>query len=272
MVALPDVGSSFAWVQESWGPALVCEPLAVVARHVFTTRQLRLSSMEGCAALAASLGVTQGRVHRLTQVHGAGVVVISARERVPPWEVREGDALVSDDPAIGLAVRAADCAPILIADRRTGAAGAVHAGWRGTAAGVVTAAVAMMRESFKSDPSDLVVAIGPTIGACCYEVGTELVDAFAASGFERYLIDRWFRAPAARRGEREHPRLRLDIPGANRDQLVLAGVPDDQIHLAGLCTAEHLGVLTSYRAEREQAGRLAGAIRPMSPRQSQSGA
>lgn len=265
MVGLPEVPSSFAWVQEPWGVALVCEPLRELARHVFTTRQLTLSSMEGCAALAASLGVTQGRVHRLTQVHGAGVVVKAAHDRFPSWEVPEGDALVSDDQSVGLAVRAADCAPILMADRRTGAAGAVHAGWRGTAARVVTAAVDAMATAFDSRPADLVVAVGPSIGVCCYEVGTELVDAFAAEGHERYLIDRWFHAPPARKGESGRPRLRLDVAGANRDQLVLAGVPEDQIHLANLCTAEHLELLTSFRAEREQAGRMAGAIRPGAP-------
>jgi copper oxidase (laccase) domain-containing protein len=107
----------------------------------------------------------------------------------------------------------------------------------------------------------VVAAIGPSIGACCYEVGSDLVDAFAAAGHERHLIDRWFLAPAPPRGSRERPKLRLDVAGANRDQLVLAGVPEEQIHLSGLCTAMHLDVLTSYRAEKENASRLAGVIR-----------
>jgi copper oxidase (laccase) domain-containing protein len=87
------------------------------------------------------------------------------------------------------------------------------------------------------------------------------VDAFAAAGHERYLIDRWFVAPAPPRGSRERPKLRLDVAAANRDQLLLAGVPDEQIHTSGLCTAMHLDVLTSYRAEKEAAGRFAGVIR-----------
>jgi copper oxidase (laccase) domain-containing protein len=120
-----------------------------------------------------------------------------------------------------------------------------------------------MQSEFGTHAADVVVAIGPAIGACCYEVGTELVDAFAAAGHERYLIDRWFIAPPPPRGARRSgaPRLRLDVPGANRDQLVLAGVPEAHIHVANLCTAMHLGVLTSYRAEKDQAMRLAGAIR-----------
>jgi copper oxidase (laccase) domain-containing protein len=87
------------------------------------------------------------------------------------------------------------------------------------------------------------------------------VDAFAAAGHERYLIDRWFLAPAPPRGSRERPRLRLDLAGANRDQLLLAGVPEDRIYSSQLCTAMHLDVLTSYRAEKAGAGRLAAVIR-----------
>jgi copper oxidase (laccase) domain-containing protein len=87
------------------------------------------------------------------------------------------------------------------------------------------------------------------------------VDAFAHHGHERYLIDRWFLAPPPRRGERERPPLRLDVAASNRDQLVLAGIPEANVHVAGLCTAMHLDVLTSYRVERENAGRLAAVIR-----------
>jgi len=107
----------------------------------------------------------------------------------------------------------------------------------------------------------VLVAIGPSIGPCCYEVGSELVDAFAAAGHERYLIDRWFATPPPPRGSRQLARLRLDVGAANRDQLVLAGVPEDQIFVSGLCTAMNLDVLTSYRAEKDQAGRLIAAIR-----------
>jgi YfiH family protein len=149
----------------------------------------------------------------------------------------------------------------LIADRARGVVAAVHAGWRGTAARVAVAAVDALAREFGSQPSDLVAAIGPSIGPCCYEVGSELVDAFAAAGHERSLIDRWFLAPAPPRGSRERPNLRLDVAGANRDQLLLAGVPEEQIHLSGLCTAMHLDLLTSYRAEKEKAGRIVGAIR-----------
>ncbi len=88
-----------------------------------------------------------------------------------------------------------------------------------------------------------------------------LVDAFAAAGHSRSLIDRWFLVRPSDRGAGERPPLRLDVAGANRDQLILSGVKEENIHTAGLCTAMHLDVLTSFRAEGTRAGRLGGVIR-----------
>lgn len=209
-------------------------------------------------AAAHAVGATEAAT--LTQVHGNGVVVVR-RGWDRPSGTSEADVLVSDDPHVALVVRAADCVPMLLGDRRTGAVAAIHAGWRGTAAGAAAAALQNMHREFGTDPADIVAAIGPSIGACCYEVGSELVDAFAAAGHARHLIDRWFVTRPPARGSRERSTLRLDVAGANRDQLILAGVPEECVYAAGLCTAEHLDVLTSFRAEKELAGRLAGVIR-----------
>ena len=253
-MTLPEVPASFYWTDESWGPALRCRALDPVAQHLFTTRQLPLPAPAAWAALADAVGVPVGHVVSLSQVHGRDVVVV--REDLPV-ERPTADALVSDRADAALVVRAADCVPMLIGDQRTGAVGAIHAGWRGTAARAAVAAVEAMAHEFGSIPADLVVAIGPAIGPCCYEVGPDLVDAFAAAGHERYLIDRWFLTP-------REQKMRLDVPGANRDQLILAGVREQNIHTSGLCTAMHLDLLTSYRAERENAGRIAGVIRARS--------
>jgi YfiH family protein len=232
-------------------------PLEPIAAHVFTTRQLALTAEGDEQSLCASVGA--GRLSMLVQVHGADVVAIHRGDRLPERHCR-GDALATDQPGLAVAVRVADCVPLLMADRTTGAVAAVHAGWRGTAAGVSAAAVGALTREFGCRPSDLVVAIGPSIGACCYEVGPELVDAFAAAGHERYLVDRWFTSKPPARGSRERPLLHLDLATANRDQLILAGVDEGRIHACGLCTAMHLDVLTSFRAERAQAGRTAGVI------------
>jgi YfiH family protein len=259
-MTLPAVPETFYWTDSPCGLALKCRPLDDVARHLFTTRELQLSFDGAWERIGGALGV--GEVAGLNQVHGRDVVSLrSDSPRVPgPCS---GDALVCNDTRVAVAVRAADCVPLLLADPECGAVAAVHAGWRGTAAGVATAAVEALTREFGTRPADLVVAIGPSIGACCYEVGSELVDAFAAAGHPRYLIDRWFVVPPAPRGSQERSTLKLDVAGANRDQLVLAGVREESVFLCGLCTAMHLDVLTSYRAEKERAGRLVGAIAPL---------
>ncbi|HEY3092774.1 MAG TPA: peptidoglycan editing factor PgeF [Vicinamibacterales bacterium] len=258
----PEVPASFYWTDEVWGPALRCRPLEPIAQHLFTTRQLQLPSPAAWRALASAIGVPPERVVSLDQVHGRAVVTVRHNVaadalRAMQMERPQADALVSDAPDVALVVRAADCVPLLVGDSRTGAVAAVHAGWRGTAGRIAVAAIDTLARDFGSRPADLVVAIGPAIGPCCYEVGSDLVDAFAAAGHERYLIDRWFMTPRDRN-------LRLDVAGANRDQLILAGVREEHIHVSGLCTAMHLDVLTSFRAEKGKAGRIAGVIRASS--------
>jgi YfiH family protein len=235
-----------------------------LAPHFFTTRGVSLSSQDDWRRVARAVGAED--VITPSQVHGRDVVVIR-RGSPRPVERPTCDALVSDDPRAAVAIRAADCVPLLLVETRSGAVAAVHAGWRGVAAGAVPAAVDALTRESGGAPTDVHAAIGPSIGVCCYEVGSELVDAFAAAGHPPHLVDRWFVAPPARRGRFEPvphtpSRLRLDVAGAARDQLILAGVPETQIYVSALCTAMHLDVLTSYRAEKEKAGRIAAVIRP----------
>jgi copper oxidase (laccase) domain-containing protein len=142
----------------------------------------------------------------------------------------------------------------LLFDPRLGAAAAAHAGWRGTAAGSSRAAVETLQREFGSRPSDLIAAIGPCLGACCGEVGPEVIEAFRAGGADPESIDAWF-TPGG--GDRSF----LDLERANRDQLVHAGVRGDAIFASGLCTKTHHERLHSYRAAREHAGRMLAAIR-----------
>jgi YfiH family protein len=263
-MSLPAVPDTFEWVQESWGAALRCIPLQAIAPHLFTTRQLALSTTEDWRRVGEAIGAAG--VQTLTQVHGCGVFV--ARSVAPGRP--EADVVVTSNPDIAVAVRAADCVPILIGDPRTGAVGAVHAGWRGTAVGAATAAVDALAREFGARAADLVAAIGPSIGPCCYEVGTELVDAFAAAGHARHLIDRWFLAPPPRRGEYARPKLKLDTWAANRDQLVLAGLDEQNIHTCGLCTASHLELFPSYRVEQDKTGRIVGIIKAKGKRQKEN--
>jgi YfiH family protein len=143
---------------------------------------------------------------------------------------------------------------VLIADPVTGAVAAVHAGWRSTMQRIVAAAVTSLQNDYGSRPGDLIVAIGPSLGACCGEMGDEVVEAFRGAGHGDASIAAWFeRSP----GRRPH----FDLWRANHDQLVSAGVRTDAIHISQLCTRSHPRAFHSYRARGTEAGRMAAVIR-----------
>ena len=250
----PVPGGQFRWTESPAGLVLACEPLARTARHAFTSRQLRLrgDSADGWAKTASTVGCGADGVLRVRQVHGAEVRVVDGpRPDGPP---PSADALVTRTPGVALAVVTADCVPVLLADPVSGAVGAVHAGWRGTAADVAGAAVRAMTREYGVEPSRIVAAIGPSIGACCYDVGEELRPAFASAGHPDRDLDAWFSRDA-------DGRSRLDLWRANTDLLVGAGVSRASVHVAGLCTKTHLTWFESYRAEGAAAGRMAAIIK-----------
>ena len=205
------------------------------------------------SAVARSLGVAPERLRLVKQVHGIHVVVVR-RGEAPPATRPQADIIVTDDASLAIGVRVADCAPILLHDPVTHAVGAAHAGWRGTAAGAAGAAVRAMQQAVESRPSDMVAAIGPCLGACCGEVGPDVVEAFRAGGAGQASIAAWF-APGT--GDRSF----LDLECANREQLEAAGVKPDAIFASGLCTKTHRARLHSYRGDRDASGRRVGAIR-----------
>jgi YfiH family protein len=250
----PQPNRGFEWTQAAWGPALRCASLAKIAPHYFTISNLALrDSLAEWNAVAAAMHVPAGGLRLIRQVHGASVAV--ARTGDPsPWETPEADAVVTDDPGVAIAVRVADCAPILLADRKQAVVGAAHAGWRGAVKSVASEAVCAMEREFGSLPSDLVAAIGPCLGPCCGEVGEEVIAAFRDAGHSEPALGRWF-SP----GPRGRPML--DLWTANVDQLIAAGVPPDSIHVSGLCTKTHAGIMHSYRVSGAAAGRMVGTIR-----------
>jgi YfiH family protein len=259
------VAPGFEWHESAAGRVLQSSRLAALAPHVFTTRDRRFrddTTTDDEARLAATLGMPPARVIRARQVHGRTVLVATSEDLSPD---READAIVTLDPTVAIAVRVADCVPILMADRHGRAVAAVHAGWRGACAGVVIAAVEALAERGVA-PADLVVAIGPSIGACCYQVDDRVRNAFLAC------------TPALRRSSGQALRRsagqaaswftadgpghwRLDQWRANVDQLVSAGVPADAIAVSGVCTADHLDTCFSYRKEGPATGRMVAAIR-----------
>jgi YfiH family protein len=246
----PQPNGEFEWVQESWGAALRCRPLAGTARHCFSTRELELEGARPGLSrnwniFAAALGVAPDSLVRMHQVHCADVFE-APPTRADSWP--EADIAVTNDPSVAVSVRTADCVPLVLADRRTGAVAAVHAGWKGTAAGAAIIAVRSLTSRYGTRPADVIAAVGPSIGPCCYEVGPDLANHFSAHPD----ADTWF-VP----GVKPH----LDLWRATRDQLVRAEVPADQIHVCALCTFDHPAVFHSYRREGTKAGRLVAAIR-----------
>ncbi len=185
------------------------------------------------------------------QVHSADVRVVREEQDAQPSPYATGDedrcdALISDRRGVLLAVKTADCVPILIGDTRTGAFAGVHAGWRGTLAGIVTVAMEKLADEYNTKARDVRVAIGPAAGVCCYEVGQEVIDAFIVrfAGSESLFVP-------TREGH-----ARIDLFKANRDQLLAMGVPADRVHTSPLCTMCRTDLFFSYRKEKNVYGRV----------------
>jgi YfiH family protein len=253
-MTLPLPDPAFHWSREPWGNALRCARLEPLAQHLFTSRQLALPDPGAWRAALASVGAVPERLMRVKQVHGKTVRVLKRGEvaRDAAESRPDGDAVVSNEAGLALAVMVADCVPLLVCDPVAGAAAAIHAGWRGTCARVTQTAVETMIREFGSAPADLVVAIGPSAGPQDYIVGDSLISAFQDAGHPPSEIDRWF---VHRDGQ-----LRLDLWAANTEQLIQTGVPSTSIFVSGLSTMSHPGIFDSYRVDAERAGRMAGVI------------
>jgi YfiH family protein len=249
----------------------------------FTQQDSRAAVERNRELLLKELGVASGqkrwRLFSLRQIHSDlifhaarginGRIAQATVDRMPDPPLA-GDGIVTDTPGLLAAVQTADCLPIVLADRKQRAIGVFHAGWRGTVKRIVEKGVGEMRKCFQSDPRDLVAAIGPGIGKCCYDVGEEVRTkfeaqfAYASTLFrevkesdpvrEKYpLLFLTARAP----GHSELPvKLFLDLVEANRRQLLDAGVMAKNIDTAWSCTACHTELLFSFRAEKGVTGRM----------------
>jgi polyphenol oxidase len=186
----------------------------------------------------------------------------------PSADPRRGDASITNRPSLLLAIQTADCVPILVVDPQKHAIAAIHAGWRGTLARIAAKTIGKMQMHFGTNPRDLLAAIGPSIGPCCYEVGTEVATQFLSQFADGPTYFDEFRT-----GDEPNPIQWLNMmpPGhqpppkgvllkANRSQLLSAGLRPQNIHTIDLCTPCHPNLLFSYRKQGPQSGRLMSVI------------
>ena len=211
--------------------------------------------LENRRDLCAAVGIPPESVVCAAQVHGTRVAHVGRSDRGRGFESRESairdvDGLVTDETGVFLWLSFADCTPVLLFDPVRRAVGIAHAGWRGTVGGIAARAVEALAREFGSDPADLVAAVGPCIGSCCYEVGAE-VAAAARAGLP---------SPDDALTESGPSSWRLDLTAANAQLLRSAGVAPRQIEVSGLCTSCRSDLLFSHRAQSGRAGRFAAII------------
>ena len=200
-------------------------------QHVYRVEELDalLWLIHGFGTRLVDVPSLFGNLATLKQIHSATCVPGEGRA----GELGRGDALIENTPGSVIAVKTADCVPILLVDERLRAVAAVHAGWRGTIAHIAPKAVEAMGQRLGTAPADLHAAIGPGIGKCCYEVGPEVAVEFGEPG-----------------------RARIDLADANRRQLIEAGVTAGRIYTSNLCTMCRPAEFHSFRRDKEAAGRL----------------
>jgi YfiH family protein len=221
-------------------------------RSFFHFFGMRAFSGEDLAKIGPALGLKQVHGDRVVKVTGddvggqSGSGAVSAAQ--PLQFLGEGDALITDYPGIILAVSTADCVPLLFFESRARVIGAAHAGWRGTMKGIAPRVVTTLAKEYGASPEGIHVAIGPSIGPCCYEVGKEVLSQISPDRYDE-VVSRPTR-------ERAH----LDLAELNRLQLTEAGIPPGAIHAAALCTACHPDRFFSYRRDRGRSGNMISGI------------
>lgn len=201
--------------------------------------------------LSDSAGVATGSLRFARQVHGADTAVLSDVETGAASPIPGVDALATSMPGLMLFTLSADCTVLLLYAPNERAIAAVHAGWKGTVSGVAASAVRTLSESFGSDPSTIIAAVGPAIGPCCYEVDAPVIDAMNAA-FGNDADD------LLKPGREGHSYL--DLWEANRLQLVRSGLNEEKVSVARLCTRCHDDLFFSQRRDGLATGRFGAFI------------
>lgn len=233
--------------------------------HAFCTRRggvskghfssLNVSAREGDGSdnvhkneeiIASAFNLHNDQFFAVHQVHGDRILIVDHRNiDFLKRQQHQCDAVITDQPGLAIGIKTADCVPIFLAARTQKIIGVVHAGWRGTALNIAAKTVAAFTDTFSCRPADMTAAIGPSIGPCCYQVDNAV---FMAGGGD----ENWESAflPDRKKGE-----WLLNLPSANRHQLLQAGIPQESIFSANLCTSCRKDLFFSHRGEAGKTGR-----------------
>ena len=194
---------------------------------------------------------TQSTLHFIVanQTHSNNIHIIT-EDNARGWKslddaIEACDALITNLPHVILTILTADCVPILLYDKKNHVVAAIHAGWKGTKAQITRKTISKMKEVFNSDAKDIVVAIAPSIGSCCYEVGEDVAQHF-------------FDTPQGFRQVKE--KYMLDLPKINKIQLLQSGLKEEHIEMSNICTACEVERFFSYRKEQGCSGRFMSMI------------
>jgi YfiH family protein len=217
-----------------------CTKSGGFVREILSSPASDTKRAEEEARLARTFGFEREQLITMDQVHGDRIWIIDKPlQSSRSFLNHPSDALLTDQPDIAIGVLTADCVPILLVEPKRSAIGIIHAGWRGTLLGIAQKALHKMTHHFGTHPEDLLVAIGPSIGECCYEVDEAVMGPFRSSqwnwqAFSKHKEkDRWF----------------LNLARANIDQMRDSGMRDERCCWIRVCTRCHTDILFSYRAE-----------------------
>ncbi|HEU4685440.1 MAG TPA: peptidoglycan editing factor PgeF [Nitrospira sp.] len=220
-------------------------------RHFFgTKRHAESLAVDVGVPARMELGRVRGWLLSVKQVHGTDALVVdhplTERDRFEGgW-----DALVTDQPGVTVAVRTADCVPVLLYDRKRRAVAAIHAGWRGAVGGIVPKTISLLLERFSIPAQDLRVSIGPSAGPCCYEVDEPVLAP----------LRQWMPGSSSAVQDHHGESARLDLKKLVRIQVEQAGIPAEQVTAVSLCTICQRDLFYSYRREGRVNGTMVSGI------------
>ena len=212
----------------------------------FKEGDLESTVLQNWNYLAVAFGIPLDQFITLNQVHGDDIFVIKPYgEYLPTDGVLNYDAIVTNRRNLAICIKTADCVPVFIVDRAKKIIAAVHAGWRGTALEISAKVIRLLYEKYGSSPWDILAAIGPAIGPCCFELDEETAYAFRSQKDHKDFL---FPGEGLNK-------CMVDLPEANRRQIMNCGIPEGNIDVSNLCTSCRQDLFFSYRGSGGITGR-----------------